>query len=166
MTSQDSQNEIEVVQQWMRDYGINRFVTAQNRAELIGVPQECIWSEYFSYDDDNSYAYDSLAPDSDDDETLLGFYIGEQAHNSTGEMAIMTEKAIPCANPSCWSGDCATCGSTRVNGQINLYERALASKVASANVADTGGQSQAFCTECGKILKSGAKFCGSCGTAA
>ena len=147
MASQDSQNEIEVVQQWMRTYGINRFVTAQNREQLIGVPQECIWSEYFSYDDDNSYAFDSLAPDSDDDETLLGFYIGEQAHNSTGEMAIMTEKAIPCPNPSCWSGDCATCGSTRVNGQINLYERALASKEISANVADTEGQSHAFCTE-------------------
>ena len=163
MASQDSQNEIEVVQQWMRTYGINRFVTAQNREQLIGVPQECIWSEYFSYDDDNSYAFDSLAPDSDDDETLLGFYIGEQAHNSTGEMAIMTEKAIPCPNPSCWSGDCATCGSTRVNGQINLYERALASKETSANVAGTSAQS--FCTECGANLKPGAKFCGSCGKA-
>ena len=167
MTSQDPQNELEIVRQWIREYGINRFVTAQNRQALDGVPEEYIWSEYFSYDDDNSYAFDSMAPDTDEDETLLGFYIGEQPHGSSGDLAIMTEKAIPCDNPSCWSGDCAACGSTRVNGQINLYELAVAEKHDFGNERlenqNRSGIVARFCHSCGKEIGTEDMFCSGCG---
>jgi hypothetical protein len=167
----DSQKQLADLIAWIREYSIRDYVLAQDYQDLTGVDKSRIWSEYFSYDDDCSYAFNFYLGGDTDDETLLGFYIGEKNHTGeVAEVSIQTEAAIPCPEADCWDGDpCKTCGGTRVVGQINLYEIAvdLISKQAHAEIPNRDektGQQSRFCFECGEQLRDGAKFCSGCGT--